>query len=1256
MYRNSAMNITPLRPGGDTKTAAAVEQSLAQARRQPQPLDSSRFSWAPSYRLGNLLHQQEMEDRGRRPSGARGGAEGSGGHGNRQASTMGGGRLMQRSGFAMQRSYDNLAQIAAGVGNTSNTTSNNNNDQHRRPSKSLPKPPGLEHFQRRPSNLAQSPITASPTINTSASGMQRKKSIKVDTPSSRRGARAGQITVETEFADTVHAPNIVTPTIERGTLRRKPSNMIRAARAPDAGENGGARTPAMAILSSKTKYNIWGIFAQIVTCCIPALCLRRVGHMAERAVQQAWREKLALCIIIVSMCAALGFLTYGFVATVCKTDNIIGIDDFTAYTPATVPHQLAINGIVYNMSTLQAIHDGLPQFQAQLEAAAEVKEATGMDVSAYFWHPATPPAECVGLFKFPYTPTCGTGVFPDSLDHCHDPATLPSIVASNPTIRVGPVIYEWPDVNVVDSTLMVLKDRVLDLKLYLQQPTKLFGDWTDQAIRTHLGTDASKAFSGSPARLQMSRCLVSLYGVGRIEEKTLGCIASDIILYVSLIMILSVVIIRFSLAITFDWFVAWQLGKLETQHAENTRAANRKMMLDQGIVPFPMKGRLDGGNSARNSARGSVDRSAMIAPAPMSKSGSQDPLARVAASEIQTPTKSSSITTLQHVSNLQVPSGTQSPTTTHNHPLTDEQRRISEIKSKMAAWSKGDEAVGDNTAAVTAEPNSMYSSPYGLEVYTLMMVAAYSEGAEGLRNTMESLASTIYSDDHKLIFIVADGLITGSGNEKSTPDIILDMLEMDQNWPLPPRPHGAKRHNMAQVYVAWYRHADRCVPTILIVKCGTPEEATQPKPGNRGKRDSQIILMSFLQKVTFDDPMTPLDYDLFQKMHYLMGVTPDVFEIVLMVDADTKVAPDSVARMVASMVSDPDIMGLCGETRIANKSETWVSRIQVFEYYLSHHLAKAFESVFGGVTCLPGCFCMYRIKAPKGDGFWVPILCNPDIVNTYSENHVDTLHKKNLLLLGEDRFLTTLMLGTFPHRKQIFVPRAYCKTVVPAEFKVLLSQRRRWINSTIHNLMELVLVRELCGVFCFSMQFVIMLELVGTVVLPAAICFTFLLIIMTFVGPEVPYIPLSLLGAILGLPAILILLTTRRRIYIYWMCIYLLALPIWNFVLPVYAFWHFDDFSWGQTRKVAGEAVDKTGHGGAGQGEVDGGNEVPRRKWVDWETERRKAMVLEFENERQMEMEQERLDMKNREEADTPAAVDAEMEEIKAPPPPEKHS
>jgi chitin synthase len=358
--------------------------------------------------------------------------------------------------------------------------------------------------------------------------------------------------------------------------------------------------------------------------------------------------------------------------------------------------------------------------------------------------------------------------------------------------------------------------------------------------------------------------------------------------------------------------------------------------------------------------------------------------------------------------------------------------------------------------------------------------------------------------------------------------------------------------------------------------------------------------------------MTPLDFDLFRKIHTLMGVTPDFFEVCLMVDADTKVYPESLKYLVNCMHHDQMIMGVCGETRIANKRDSWVTAIQVFEYFISHHLAKAFESVFGGVSCLPGCFSMFRLKARKTTGDdWVPLIVKPEIVREYSQSEVTTLHQQNLLLLGEDRFLTTILLRTFPNRKMMFLPQAKCRTVVPDTFKVLLSQRRRWINSTIHNLMELVLVRNLCGTFCFSMQFVVFMDLVGTVVLPIAIMLTYTLIVGMIMQPPTTFeeaIPLMLLVSVLGLPAVLILITTRKVVYVFWMIVYLLALPVWNFILPVYAFWHFDDFSWGETRKVEGEAKGE-GHG-AGSGTFNGSS-VPLRRWEDWERSRLRKLKRE---------------------------------------------
>jgi chitin synthase len=70
------------------------------------------------------------------------------------------------------------------------------------------------------------------------------------------------------------------------------------------------------------------------------------------------------------------------------------------------------------------------------------------------------------------------------------------------------------------------------------------------------------------------------------------------------------------------------------------------------------------------------------------------------------------------------------------------------------------------------------------------------------------------------------------------------------------------------------------------------------------------------------------------------------------------------------------------------------------------------------------------------------------------------------------------------------------------------------------------------------------------------------------------------------------------------MFIYLLSLPIWNLILPAYAYWHFDDFSWGDTRITLGEkrGAGKSGH--SGDGEFDS-SKITMKRWHDFEQERR---------------------------------------------------
>ncbi|KAJ2470208.1 hypothetical protein IWW56_006579, partial [Coemansia sp. RSA 2131] len=240
---------------------------------------------------------------------------------------------------------------------------------------------------------------------------------------------------------------------------------------------------------------------------------------------------------------------------------------------------------------------------------------------------------------------------------------------------------------------------------------------------------------------------------------------------------------------------------------------------------------------------------------------------------------------------------------------------------------------------------------------------------------------------------------------------------------------------------------------------------------------------------------------------------------------------------------------------------------------------------------------MYRIRAPESN---YPLLVSNNMIRDYAENNVDTLHKKNLLHLGEDRYLTTLMLKHHPYYKNKFTSDAQCRTNAPDTWQVLLSQRRRWINSTVHNLLELVFLPRLCGFCCFSMRFIVFIDLLSTIVMPATVVYLGYLIYQLVVSTsDTPLVSVYLLAAVYGLQALLFVIK-RQWQHIGWMIVYLLALPVFSFFIPIYSFWHFDDFSWGNTRVVVGDGK-KTKY--VAEIEEFDPSIIPLRKWDEYREE-----------------------------------------------------
>lgn len=249
--------------------------------------------------------------------------------------------------------------------------------------------------------------------------------------------------------------------------------------------------------------------------------------------------------------------------------------------------------------------------------------------------------------------------------------------------------------------------------------------------------------------------------------------------------------------------------------------------------------------------------------------------------------------------------------------------------------------------------------PAPQDKFVICQVPAYTEGEDSLRQGLDSLTAMAYDNKRKLICVICDGMIVGGGNDRPTPKIVLDILGVDPKIDPPALPFksvgtGSEQLNYGKVYSGLYEFEGNVVPYLVVVKVGKESEQSKAKPGNRGKRDSQILLMSFLNRVHHRSSMSPLELEMFHQINNVIGVDPELYEYLFMVDADTSVTEDSLTRLVAGCTHDAKVIGICGETSLQNEERSWWTMIQVYEYFISHHLAKAFESLFGSVSCLPG--------------------------------------------------------------------------------------------------------------------------------------------------------------------------------------------------------------------------------------------------------------------------------------------------------------
>ncbi len=212
-----------------------------------------------------------------------------------------------------------------------------------------------------------------------------------------------------------------------------------------------------------------------------------------------------------------------------------------------------------------------------------------------------------------------------------------------------------------------------------------------------------------------------------------------------------------------------------------------------------------------------------------------------------------------------------------------------------------------------------------------------------------------------------------------------------------------------------------------IFSSGYPEEQLEVVCVNDGSRDD-----SWEHILEAQSRHPRLDAVNFERNRGLchgwgVGIALARGEFMVCVDSDTFVFPNSLHKLLQGF-KDPEVGGISGHCDIERADVNTLTRLQDVRYYFSYKIMKAAESIFGTVSCLPGCFSAYRRS------------CVAEVANQWINSTVWGEHGN----FADDRSLTNLILR---NHKIIYDDEALATTICPEKWGQYIRQQARWQRS-----------------------------------------------------------------------------------------------------------------------------------------------------------------------------------------------------------------
>ncbi|KAG4095140.1 chitin synthase-domain-containing protein [Neocallimastix lanati (nom. inval.)] len=323
-----------------------------------------------------------------------------------------------------------------------------------------------------------------------------------------------------------------------------------------------------------------------------------------------------------------------------------------------------------------------------------------------------------------------------------------------------------------------------------------------------------------------------------------------------------------------------------------------------------------------------------------------------------------------------------------------------------------------------------------------------------IKTTIQSILTSSYDNHKLLLFVVCDG-IKSDTNTGSIHHILklfgIENVPHEEAVIYRSIGRGKRQMNYMRVYSGYIRKTK--IPFIIISKIGNKYE--ELNPGNRGKRDSLLILLNYLNKLhDIDSSFSSAEYEIHYHLTDHLGLSPKVYKYLSVIDADTSVFQNTLYSLTSYLEDNDNELAISGI--ITHEYDTKKMIPMLYNQFIKLYQSQVLKSdiALSRLVMYPcTCCVVYRIFKSKTSEI---VVASDEVINNYGYlASRDTLHVRSYLELGEDKILPALSIKNFKE-KITFIPELIGRTAIPENFSEIKSQYRRNYNSIVHCLYSLI--------------------------------------------------------------------------------------------------------------------------------------------------------------------------------------------------------